>query len=168
MIVFPKLLILGHGRHGKDTVAEYWGKTFGLTFESSSRAACNIFIYNLLRDKYNYTSADECYDDRYSHRAEWYDLIVEFNKLDRSRLAKEILRTKSCYVGMRDSEEFQACKDNGLFDLIIWVDASNRLPEEPSDSFNISRMGADIIIDNNGSLDSLYNRIHRLGCFIFI
>ena len=38
-----KLLVIGHKRHAKDTLAEIFRDKFGLTFESSSQAAANIF-----------------------------------------------------------------------------------------------------------------------------
>jgi hypothetical protein len=31
-----RLMLLGHGRHGKDTVAEILNRKYGLTFQSSS------------------------------------------------------------------------------------------------------------------------------------
>ena len=40
----PRLLILGHCRHGKDTLAEILRDEFGMTFESSSQSAADIFL----------------------------------------------------------------------------------------------------------------------------
>jgi hypothetical protein len=53
--------------------------------------------------------------------------------------------------------------NQGLFDLIIWVDASGRLPLEPSESFNIDISCADIIIENNGTLDEFKGKVKRIG-----
>jgi len=47
------------------------------------------------------------------------------------------------------------------------VDACERLPLEPKDSFNIDKSCADIIIDNNYDLDSLYKKVIRLGKIMF-
>ena len=63
----PKLLIIGHGRHGKDTVSEILCNDFKLSFISSSMFACKKFIYDELKDKYEYKSFEECYDDRHNH-----------------------------------------------------------------------------------------------------
>lgn len=160
---FKKILIIGHGRHGKDTVAEILQDEFGYTFKSSSELAAEIFIYDLLKSKYGYSTFQECYNDRHNHRAEWYDLITEYNKDDRARLAKEILRQTDCYVGMREREEILECLNQNLFDLIIWVDRLEFEPSEPSDSFNIEKNLADIIIDNNYSLKDLKRKVIRLG-----
>lgn len=161
-----KLLIIGHARHGKDTCAEILRDNFGLNFKSSSERAAEIFIYNELKDKYGYKDFMECYLDRMNHRAEWHDLICEYNENDKARLAKDILETNNTYVGMRSGVEIDACVEQDLFDLIIWVDASGRLPEEPSDSFNIDKSYADVIIDNNGTEEQFTKRVLKLGKLI--
>jgi len=158
-----KLLILGHKRHGKDSLAELLNEEFGLKFESSSQAAANIFIYEALKDKYGYTTLEQCFEDRVNHRAEWYQMICDYNKDDKAKLAKGILERSDCYVGMRDRDEILECIKQGLFDLIIWVDASGRLPLEDSDSFNIDRSCADIIIENNETFELFKEKVSRFG-----
>lgn len=159
---FPKILIIGSARHGKDSMAEILNSEFGLTYQSSSQAAANIFIYDELKDKYNYKNPTECFEDRMNHRQEWYEMICNYNKDDRARLAKEILEISDCYVGMRDDEEFKECINQNLFDIIIWVDASERLPKE-TNSFNIEKENADVVIDNNNTFDDFYKKVLRLG-----
>ena len=161
-----KFLIIGHARHGKDTLAELLNKEFGLKFASSSQAAADIFIFDELKEKYSYETSEQCFEDRVNHRAEWYDMICEYNKEDRAKLAKGILERTDCYVGMRDRGEITECVKQGLFDLIIWVDASERLPLESPDSFNIDKSCADIIIDNNGTFEQFKARVSRLGKII--
>jgi hypothetical protein len=123
----PKLLIIGHARHGKDSFAEIMRDEFGYTFQSSSQAAADIFLYDELKEKYGYKTSEECFEDRVNHRAEWKQMICDYNTGDKARLAKGILEQSDCYVGMRDWEEIDECMNQGLFDLIIWVDASKRL-----------------------------------------
>jgi len=163
----PKLLVISHKRWGKDTFAELLEKHYGLKFKSSSLEAANIFIYDVLKNKYGYKTSEECFEDRVNHRAEWYNMICEYNKDDKARLAKDILNSSDCYVGMRDKIEIDECIKQGLFDLIIWIDASKRLPEEDKDSFNIDISCADIIIDNNGTLDDLEYKVKRFGTLLF-
>jgi len=157
------ICIIGHCRHGKDSMAEILQEHFGLKFKSSSEAASEIFIYDELKDKYGYKTPFECFEDRVNHRSEWYDLICDYNSVDKARLAKGILEHANAYVGMRDSSEIKECIKQNLFDLIIWVDASDRLPLEDVSSFNITKSDADIIIENNGSFEEFKERVIRLG-----
>ena len=162
-----KILILGNGRHGKDTLGELFNKYFGLTFMSSSQASADFFLYNQLKDKYGYTTSEECFEDRVNHREEWYQAICDYNKDNRARLAQDILSRTDCYVGMRDKEEFKECVKQKLFDIIIWVDASKRLPLEPGTSFNINMSDADIIVENNGTFEEFVEKSKRIGKALF-
>lgn len=160
---FKKFLVIGHARHAKDTFAEILEEVYGLKFISSSQAAADIFLYEALKDKYGYKDSVECFEDRVNHRAEWYEMICEYNNPDKAKLAKGILEMADCYVGMRDRGEILECKEQGLFDIIIWVDASERLPLEDASSFNIDKNDADFIVDNNGTLEQFKERVIRIG-----
>lgn len=159
-----KLLVIGYAQNGKDTVAEYWQEKFGLTFDSSSMTACKVFLFDTLKDKYNYKTPEDCFNDRHNHRQEWFDLIKDYNRLDGARLARAILEKSDCYVGMRSIEEFTASRH--LFDLIIWVDAEQRKGVEIG-SCDIDKSVADIIIDNNGTQSQLNIKLFRLGKILF-
>ena len=159
----PKLLLIGSARWGKDSMAEILQEHFDLKFKSSSQAAADIFIYDALKEKYGYTTPEDCFEDRVNRRSEWYQLICEYNVEDKARLAKDILKHTDAYVGMRDSREIKECLKQGIFDLVIWVDASDRLPPEDKSSFNIDKSDADIIIENNGTYDEFKDKVIRLG-----
>jgi dephospho-CoA kinase len=161
-----KLLIIGAARWGKDSFSEILNEAYGLKFISSSQACADIFIYDELKDKYGYTTPEECFNDRVNHRSEWYQMICDYNKDDKAKLAKEILKYNNAYVGMRDSAEIKECLNQGLFDLVIWVDASERLPIEDSNSFNITKSDADIIVENNGTFEEFKESVLRLGKFL--
>lgn len=158
----PRLMIIGHGRHGKDTVAELFGQIGGFKYISSSWAICEAFIFEKLRVKYNYATIQECFDDRSNHRKEWYDLCREFNTPDKTLTTRLIYEKANIYIGLRDREEFIASREAGLIDLTIWVDASKRLPPEPVESNNLTSDFADVILDNNGDLNQLRNRVFNL------
>lgn len=150
-----KLLIIGHARHGKDTVSELLVDVLGLKFRSSSDFANERAVYPVLAPKHGYTSLEECYQDRVNHRREWYNLIRSYNGDDPSRLAREVMQENDIYCGMRHREEFEACRREGVFDHVIWVDASERLPQESADSMSLTIDDADIVVDNNGSFEDL-------------
>ena len=154
-----KLLIIGHGRHGKDTVAAMLNEEFGLTHLASSEASSTIFVFDVLREKYGYTTVDECFNDRANHRAEWYDLICDYNKNDQARLAKEIVSRANIYVGMRSSIELDECIKQGVFDVIIGV-IDPRKPFEDLASMSIDvEKYSNVLILNDGTLEELRTKV---------
>lgn len=157
----PKLLIVGHARHGKDTVAQILADGWDFKFQSSSLAAAEIVVYPELKKIYDYQTLEECFNDRVNHRAEWKELITDYNSEDRTRLAREILVDNNIYVGMRCHKELASCVAQGLFDAIVWVDASYRKEPEPVSSNTITKQMADYVIDNNGSITGLINETFK-------
>jgi len=162
----PKLLVIGHGRHGKDTVCEILRDKYGFSFESSSQFCSKLFIYSDLKDKYGYYNEEECYADRHNHRAEWYDAICAYNVPDAAKLGREIFRAHDIYCGLRNKREFFAMKNTGVFDYAIWVDRSMHLPLESKDSMSLEQWMADYTIDNNGNLQDLEFNTTQLLSFI--
>lgn len=157
-----KILIIGHKRHGKDTAAEIMREMYGLTYMSSSQAAADIFIYDRLKDVYDYKSEVECFNDRINRRAEWFNLISDYNREDPARLAKEIISRSDVYVGMRSWKEIDQCIRINLFDLIIGV-YDHRRELESADSFDIDLWRySDIVVPNSGTIEDLKNKIGKL------
>jgi hypothetical protein len=161
-----KLLVIGHGRHGKDTVCEILRDEYGYTFESSSKFCSKLFIYDNLKDKYGYANEEECYADRHNHRAEWYDAICDYNVPDAATLGREMFDAYDIYCGLRNKREFFAMQNTGVFDYCIWVDRSNYLMPESKDSMSLEQWMADFTIDNNGTLDDLWFNIKQLMSYI--
>jgi hypothetical protein len=161
-----KLLVIGHGRHGKDTVCEILRDRYDYSFESSSRFCSKLFIFNDLKDKYGYSDEEECYEDRHNHRAEWYNAICDYNIPDPARLGREIFQAHDIYCGLRNKKEFHAMKNTGVFDYAIWVDRSDFLPPESKDSMSLEQWMADFTIDNNGTLDDLCFNVDALMRYI--
>lgn len=153
-----KIMILGHGRAGKDETAKILRDQAGITFRSSSEAACEIAVFPYLSELYGYETPAECFADRAQHRDEWKDLITAYNTPDKSKLCREIIATNDCYVGMRCPLEFAATRH--LFGMVIWVDASKRVPLEPS--MLIKQDDNMLHIDNNGDWWNLEWQVSRL------
>lgn len=141
-----KILILGHGEHGKDTVAKIVTEYTGLRFESSSLAAAEIAVWPHMPQ---YGSAEECYQDRRNRREEWRQLITDYNTPDKSRLCRQILARCDGYVGMRCPLEYAASRP--LFDHVLWVDARQRV-EQHDPTMKIPLGPEMTVIDNNGPL----------------
>ena len=156
-----KLLICGHGRHGKDSVADLLCDFNNYKASSSSVYAMKV-LEDVIMAHTGYSSFAECYEKRSLHRPYLYELIRNYNTPDKARLSREILQEHQIYVGMRDLEEFNASKH--LYDLKIWVDASGRgVPLEPITSFNIPKDEFDVIIENNGSYELLVKKVINLA-----
>jgi cytidylate kinase len=153
-----KILILGHGRHGKDTVAELLAQKYDLKFTSSSMAACKAFIFQALSFM-NYATFQECFDDRHNHRGLWYELIRAVNCKDRAKLCKHILAKSNMYVGMRCEEEYKSSKH--LFDHIIYVSAFERIKDK-DETMKIKHAKEMICIFNNGTEEELAKQIQEL------
>ena len=132
-------MVIGHGRHGKDTVCEILRDKYGYSFESSSKFCSKLFIFDMLKDKYGYTNEEQCYADRHNHRAEWYDAICAYNVPDAARLGREIFQAHDIYCGLRNKREFFAMKNTGVFDYAIWVDRSDHLPKEDITSMSLEQ-----------------------------
>ena len=154
-----KILIVGHGRHGKDTMAEYLQDNYGLTYNSSSEFCSENVVFPVLKNLYGYKTHEEAFADRHNHRAEWYDLISGYCKNDPSRLGKEIFRVSDIYCGLRNKREFHSLRNQCVFDYSVWVDRSDHLPPEPKESNSIEQWMCDYTIDNNADLQELYNNI---------
>lgn len=157
-----KIIVFGHKRHGKDTACEYLARVHGMTFTASSMFACKTFLFEQLRERFGYATLEECFADRENHRPLWYEAIREYNAQDRGRLGRAIFAEHDIYCGIRDREEFDCLRQEGLFDVAVWVDASLRLPAESLDSMNLSASDADIVVSNNGSLEQLEAELDRL------
>lgn len=154
-----KLIIMGHGGHGKDYVAELFTP---MTFISSSWAAAERVVYPELRDLYNYQTVEQCHTDRRHHRTEWFNLIRAYNNPDPTKLAREIYAEFDIYVGVRNPDEFLAIKESRLFEWSIWVDASQRKEPELTSSNGLCADDADFVLDNNGTKAELRARVASL------
>lgn len=161
-----RVVIFGHKQHGKDTACEYLQSKFGISFISSSLFACQNFLFEQMRDSYGYKTIEECFADRVNHRKYWYETIRDFNFPDKTRMGRLLFDKHDIYCGIRDLEEFNALKAAGLVDLSIFIDASDRLEKESTESMNVSIEDADIIITNNGTLDEFYKKLDRLFMII--
>jgi hypothetical protein len=155
-----KLLVIGHGRHGKDTVCEILRDDYGYKFISSSHFVCNEVIWDDW-GVWNYTDKTLCYADRGNHRPLWANMISKYNRPDKSRTATEMLAAGyDIYCGMRMRDELEASRH--LFDKVVWVDRSLHLPAEPSSSMELNEQDATHVLDNNGALQDLKHSVAKL------
>lgn len=179
----PNILIIGHARHGKDTVANFLAEHTGWEYKSTSLMAAEHIVMPVFNSDPalpSYRTPEECYNDRTqflypssdsdnplftaaSHpigqvplRKFWFDAIENYTKDDKARLAREVLKTQSIYCGMRSIKEYMGCVAEDLFDFVIYVEDRSK-PKEAPELFDIPKACADVCIDNtNISLEDLY------------
>jgi dephospho-CoA kinase len=162
----PKLLVVGHGRHGKDTVCELLN-AYGYKFKSSSKFCSELFIFNELKDQYGYADEEECYNDRHNHRTLWFNMIHDYCKDDLAKLGRNLFANHNIYCGLRNKKEFFAMQNEEIFDYAIWVDRTDHLPKEDPSSMSIEQWMCDYTIDNNGDLARLEKNVEVLMRTIF-
>ena len=155
-------MVIGHKRHGKDTVSEILRDQYGLPFRSSSEAANDIVVFPALSKRYGYKNPEECFNDRGAHREEWFQLISAYNTPNKTRLGRKIYETSRIYCGIRCGEELAALQNAGVVGFTIWVDGSRRLPPEDTSSCTISPAQADYILDNNSAEEDLELKVHHM------
>lgn len=155
------ILILGDARHGKDTLADLMCDEYGLTSESSSKAALRIFLFDILVYQYllDYKTVEEAYLDRVNRREIWFKEICNYNKNDKTRLVKEILKKSNIYIGLRNSDEVEQAIEEELFDMIIGI-YDYRKPRESSKSNTADVFKySDFVFMNNGTIEDLKDKV---------
>lgn len=146
-----KIMVIGHARHGKDSVCSILRSEFGLSFVSSSYFVARAAVVPWLAARnITYENFDLCYADRINRRAEWFNAIADYNKDDPARLGRELFAEYDIYCGIRNRVEYEALRAEKAFDFCFWVDASLRVEPEPITSNTMRETDADFIIDNNG------------------
>jgi len=191
----PKLLVLCHARHGKDTVAEILEKEYGFKFMSSSLFCAEKVIWAALQDTHgavkhheaagspgmsavdladeldmmlnrHYADVQACFEDRANFRTAWFSLIAGYCYPEKERLASEIFAENDIYVGVRNKREYYSIVNSGVVDGVIWVDASERCEPEAFGSCTVEPWMSNWIIDNNGTEDELHRNVHQLMSYL--
>ena len=153
-----KLLILGDARHGKDTVGTILQEEYDYKFSSSSWFCAQETIWPNWGCAV-YGSIHEMFEDRVNHRVLWMQMISAYNTPDKAKTARTMIeRGSDMYVGMRRADELAECRRQGIFHKVVWVDRSEHLPREVG-STDLDPSMADVILDNNGSLEDLKRNV---------
>lgn len=150
---------------GKDYAAEKLRDMLGYTFESSSYFAAKHFLFDLLKEEKGYETLDECFADRHSEgmRKRWFDEISKFNEDDPTRLSAAIFDEHQIYVGLRSADELLAAQERWDDLLCIWIDASERVEPENTDSCTVTAEMCDFTVLNNGSIEEYDRKIEKLA-----
>lgn len=154
-----KILIIGHKGSGKTVIGKILADKLGVESRDSSTHCFEKVVYPILKEKYGYKDKAEAMDDKDNRREDWFDLIAAYNTTP-DRVTREILEEADIYTGMRNRREFEGSRH--LFDLIVWVDASDRIEAESIKSMELTADDADYILNNNLGKVNLINEVERL------
>lgn len=159
-----KLGIIGHGRHGKDEVAERLAKHAGLRYFAGTSAYASGRVYHWLRANYawaaKYPNETVCWNNRHLHRQEWAQVIADINHDDPAQLYRECLTHQDLLTGIRWRNEFEAINAAKLVDAWVWVERPG-FPLDPT--CELTRDDAQYKISNSGTLDQLDMLVQELA-----
>jgi hypothetical protein len=152
-----RILVVGHGRAGKDTACEYLASVTDLRFAGST----SVFLARHVAARLG-VPEQEAYRTRHTNRHLWHRVGNEVRRHDPGLLLRESLAHAEIAAGVRDLVEIEACRREGLADLIVWV-ANNRVPTDSTVTFG--ERDCDVTVPNHWGLDEFRGRLLRLARF---
>lgn len=154
------LLLVGHGRCGKDTGCARLAEITLLRNAGTTSKYLAEYVASKLG-----LPVEEAYARRHESnemRMIWYHAGNELRENGPTTLIRRALANGEITGGIRDKPEVLGAKSEGLIDLIIWVE-NRRVPEDPTVKFGPE--DCDIVIQNNGTLEQYYEKLERLAKF---
>lgn len=151
----PRLAIVGRGRCGKDTAGDFLKDHYNLRFVGGCSWAGKEYVAERLG-----ISVEEAWATRHLRRMEWYNILNEYRKDDWARLIRRVFETSDFVCGIRDGEELRAAREEGLLDLIVWVERA-QAPFDPTLQFGPE--DCDVVITNHTTIPDYLNKLNRFA-----
>lgn len=152
----PKIAICGHGRSGKDTAGRWLAENtplrLGLT---TSQVIAPVIAAE------DGVSVEVAFARRHQERERWFRRGNELRRNDPAYLVRGCLAGGEIAVGLRNADEIEAARAEGLIDLFVWVERD--VPRDPTQTFDASL--CDVVILNNGTLAEFHERLRALARF---
>jgi hypothetical protein len=152
-----RILVVGHGRAGKDTACEYLASVTHLRFAGST----SVYLAKHVAARLG-VSKEEAYRSRHANRSLWHRVGNEVRRQDPGLLLRESLAQAEIAAGVRDLAEIEVCRREDLVDLIVWV-ANDRVSRDATLTFG--ERECDITVPNHWGLDEFRGRLLRLARF---
>lgn len=150
------LAFCGFGRTGKDTAAEWWCKTAGLTYCGSASKMILPVIATMVGD-----DPDAVFAARHEQHEFWRLACHAIREHDLTLLVRLCLGSGDVWVGPRCGKELFEARRLGMYDYSYWV----KRPVRPDPTVEYGEEDCDAVLLNNASVHSLYERIERLYQF---
>lgn len=150
-----KVAIAGHGRHGKDTVADRLAATTRLRYWGS----CSRVILPHAARRLGLPEA-EAWRTRHECREVWRALGDELRAHDPGFLARTVLKRGDVVCGVRSRPEMEAVLREGMVDVAVWVDRKG-FPPDPTQEFGPEL--CHVVLQNHWGLAELHARVDALA-----
>lgn len=154
----PTILIVGPGKSGKDLVADWLAANTRLTRGPGTSGIIAPYIAD--EDGITFT---EAMAKRREERDRWVakgDELIELHN-DPAFLVRECLKVGRIVVGCRRREEVRQVRLERLVDLVLWIER----PGCDDSTMGFGPEMADTIIENNRTIEKLYERLEGLARF---
>jgi len=156
----PIIAFCGYGRSGKDTGAEWFRDHTKLVFKGGCSWTARIYMAERLsKEMGRLVTPEEAYARRHEDRMKWYEYLNNYRCGAPSRLIRDCLNHSDIICGIRDRAELLAAREEGLLDLIIWVD--REVPTDPTVTYTAD--DCDVIVRNHHSLPDYYAKLWHLA-----
>lgn len=150
-----RVMVVGHSGAGKDTACEYLAEITHLRFAGTTSVYLAKYVAAWLG-----ITVEQTYRTRHANRNLWHKVGNEVRRLDPARLVRESLEYADLTGGVRKIEELQACRREGLVDLVVWV-ANDRARPGPTLTFGPA--ACDVIVENHASLEEFHERLREMA-----
>jgi hypothetical protein len=151
--VGPTFALLGKGRAGKDTAAEYMcSQVPGMLYGGSSSNRLLPFVAKMIG-----IPETVAFTERHQHRDFWIAAGHAIRGSDLTLLARLALGKSDFAIGLRGRHEVHACVRAGIVDYTIWID--RQVPDDPTVEFTAG--DCDIMIPNHGSYFEFFKKLDR-------
>ncbi|MFO0843290.1 MAG: hypothetical protein U0797_12985 [Gemmataceae bacterium] len=139
-----RVMFVGHSGAGKDTACRLLADVTGLRFAGTT----SDYLAKYVADRLGAT-VEQAYRTRHANRGVWHEVANEVGMLRPGRLVRESLEHADITGGARKAEEVEACRREGLIDLVVWV-ANGRV--RPGPTLTIGPEDCDVVVvrDNLG------------------
>jgi hypothetical protein len=150
-----RVMLVGHSGAGKDTACRFLAEFTHLRFAGTTSDYLAKYVAARLG-----VSVEQAYRTRHANRGVWHKVANELRRSDPALLVRESLEHADLTGGVRKAEEVEACRREGLIDLVVWV-ANDRA--RPGPTLTIGPEDCDVVVENHGSLGEFRRRLVEMA-----
>jgi hypothetical protein len=156
----PIIAFCGHSGCGKDTAADYfatnyYANAYPLKHSGSVSKHANPFVSSALE-----MDEDECYETRHPRKVFWKSFLNCLRENDPTFLCKAVVVKGDFISGIRATIEFEACRQEKIFDIAIWVQ-NDRVGDDPT--LEYTKDQCSLIVENNTTIEEFYLNLDKLA-----